>query len=166
MQSITAYIALGSNLGDRELNIQSALAKLRATAEIVIVKVARPFENPAIGGPPDSPPFLNTAAEIRTTLDPHPLLHRLLEIEREMGRQRREKWGPRLIDLDLILYGDLILTTDDLILPHPLMHQRQFVLEPLAEIAPEVVHPEIKRTVRELLGEIQNPKSKIPKKTK
>jgi 2-amino-4-hydroxy-6-hydroxymethyldihydropteridine diphosphokinase len=166
MQSITAYIAIGSNLGNRALNITSAVEKLRATEGIEVTKLSNPLENPAIGGPSDSPPFLNAAAEIRTTLSAHSLLHRLLQIEQDMGRQRREKWEPRIIDLDLLLFSDRILSSDDLIIPHPLMHERRFVLEPLAEIAPHAVHPALQMTMEGLLEEIQNPKSKIQKKSK
>lgn len=160
MSAVTAYIALGSNLGNRGANINAAIAKLRATPSIEITKTSSFLKNPAVGGPPDSPPFLNAAAEIRTTLGARALLHRLLEIEQEMGRQRRQKWEPRIIDLDIILFSDKILSSDDLVIPHPLMHERRFVLEPLAEIAPQAVHPALQMTVAGLLQEIQNPKSK------
>ena len=95
-------------------------------------RVSSLLENPAVGGPKDSPPFLNAAAEIETTLSPIELLHRLLEIEKSLGRVRREKWEPRLIDLDLLLYGDQIIDTPELKIPHPLMHQRKFVLQGIA----------------------------------
>src|SRR5438876_11532241 len=148
---ITAYIALGANLGDREANVRGAIRELGETAGIEIIRVSSFLENPAVGGPKDSPPFLNAAAEIHTTLSPRDLLARLLEIERNLGRVRREKWAPRLIDLDLLLYGDQIMDTDELKVPHPLMHTRRFVLEPLAQIAPDVTHPKLRKTIRELL---------------
>ena len=151
MQPITAYIALGSNLGDRAANLASAVAKLRQTPEVEVVRVSSSLENAAVGGPDDSPPFLNAAVEVRTTLGAHALLNRLLEIERELGRQRREKWEPRVIDLDLLLYGDHVLSSQELIVPHPLMHERRFVLEPLAEIAPDVMHPTLQMSVAGLL---------------
>jgi 2-amino-4-hydroxy-6-hydroxymethyldihydropteridine diphosphokinase len=150
MPPTTAYIALGSNLGDRPANLESALTKLRHTG-IEVIRVSSPLENPAIGGPDDSPPFLNAAAELRTTLAAHALLKRLLEIERDLGRTRRQKWEPRIIDLDLLLYGDQILSSQELIVPHPLMHERRFVLEPLAEIAPNVVHPTLQMSIAGLL---------------
>lgn len=151
MPPTTAYIALGSNLGDRTANLESALTKLRHTPGIEVLRVSSPLENPAIGGPDDSPPFLNAAAELRTTLAAHPLLKRLLEIERALGRTRRQKWEPRIIDLDLLLYGDQILSSQELIVPHPLMHERRFVLEPLAEIAPNIVHPTLQMSIAGLL---------------
>jgi 2-amino-4-hydroxy-6-hydroxymethyldihydropteridine diphosphokinase len=148
--SMTAYVALGANLGDREGNIGAAIVALRGSEGIQVVRVSKLIENPAVGGPVDSPEFLNWVAEIKTTLPPRRLLDRLLEIERELGRERREKWSPRRIDLDLLLYGDQVIETESLVIPHPLMHTRQFVLKPLAEIAPDLVHPTLKATMKEL----------------
>lgn len=148
---VTAYIALGANLGDRAANLNVALDALRRTPDIEVPNASASHEYPAVGGPLDSPPFLNAAAELRTGLSAQQLLNRLLEIERSMGRERREKWGPRVIDLDLLLYGDKIIAQQDLHVPHPLMHERRFVLEPLAEIAPKLVHPVLQKTVAELL---------------
>jgi 2-amino-4-hydroxy-6-hydroxymethyldihydropteridine diphosphokinase len=147
---ITAHIALGANLGDRRANIDRAIDLLRDTPNIRVTKISTFLENPAIGGPPDSPPFLNAVAEIETTLPPRDLLARLLDIEKTLGRQRRQKWDPRLIDLDLLLYGDEILNAPDLSIPHPLMHTRRFVLEPLKEIAPDAIHPILKMRIADL----------------
>jgi len=150
----TAYIALGSNLGDRQQTILAALDCLNQSNGIRVTKVSSLLENPAVGGPVDSPAFLNAAAEIETELEPLALLGQLLKIERSLGRHRREKWGPRSIDLDLLLYGSLIIQVEGLIVPHPLMHQRRFVLEPLAEIAAEVVPPGLAKTIGGLLREL------------
>jgi 2-amino-4-hydroxy-6-hydroxymethyldihydropteridine diphosphokinase len=154
MLTHTAYIALGANLGDREANIATALDALNHTPGTRVVRTSKLIENPAVGGPPDSPPFLNGVAEVETAAAPSELLDRLLEIERSLGRERRAKWEPRPIDLDLILYEERIIDTSYLQLPHPLMHERRFVLEPLAELAPDLVHPISELTVREMLADL------------
>jgi 2-amino-4-hydroxy-6-hydroxymethyldihydropteridine diphosphokinase len=148
---LTAFIALGANVGDRRHNISAAIQKLKQSEGVEVVRVSKLIENPAIGMGDDAPPFLNGVAQISTTLGSHALLHRLLEIEKEMGRERRERWEPRVIDLDLLLYGNQIISSQELIVPHPLMHERRFVLEPLAEIAPDVVHPTLQMTIAGLL---------------
>jgi 2-amino-4-hydroxy-6-hydroxymethyldihydropteridine diphosphokinase len=162
-QPVIAYVALGANLGDRRANIRSAVSALDATPGVRVMRVSRLIENPAVGGPADSPPFLNGVAEVNTTLAPHALLARLLEIERSLGRERREKWEPRPIDLDLILYGDQVIDTPDLQVPHPLMQERRFVLEPLAGLAPGVVHPVSGLTVREMLADLDEGESFPPR---
>ena len=148
----SAYIAIGANLGDRRQNIHRALDLLRGAAGVEIVCVSDLIETEAVGGPAGSPPYLNGAAAIRTILPPHDLLRILLAIEAEIGRLRQIKWEPRLIDLDLLLYDDQVVQTPDLVVPHPLMHTRRFVLEPLAQIAPDILHPVLKQTVRQLLA--------------
>jgi 2-amino-4-hydroxy-6-hydroxymethyldihydropteridine diphosphokinase len=145
-----AFIAVGANLGDRAATIRAALNALGRTKGIRVVLVSRLIENPAVGGPAGAPLFLNGAAELWTTLDPHALLATLLDIERGLGRERRQKWAPRTIDLDLLLYDDRVIRSEDLTVPHPLMHERDFVLTPLAEIAPDVVHPILRKTIRAL----------------
>jgi 2-amino-4-hydroxy-6-hydroxymethyldihydropteridine diphosphokinase len=161
---VTAYIGLGANLGDRRRNIHAALLKLRQSDGVTVTSVSSLIENPAIGGPPDSPPFLNAAVEARVASTPQTLLRRLLRIEKELGRLRRRKWEPRVIDLDLLLWGDKIISTQDLVVPHPLMHERAFVLQPLAEIAPQAVHPVLQMTIEGLLEDLQRrPQAPPPK---
>ena len=150
-RTVKAYIALGANLGDREKNLRNALAILASSSGLKLTAASSFLENPAVGGPPDSPPFLNAVAELEAKRPAHEVLWRLLEIERALGRERREKWGPRTIDLDLLLYGDEVISTDDLTIPHPRLHERRFVLQPLAEIAPELIVPGLNRTIRDLL---------------
>jgi len=146
----TAYIALGANLGDRRGNIDRAVELLRATPGVRVTKISNLLENPAVGGPADSPAFLNAVAEIETSLPSRALLERLLGIEHQLGRQRRRKWDPRIIDLDVLLYGDAVVDEPDLRIPHPLMHERKFVLDPLKEIAPDAIHPTLKKRIADL----------------
>jgi 2-amino-4-hydroxy-6-hydroxymethyldihydropteridine diphosphokinase len=148
---VTAHVALGSNLGDRARRLREAVTRLNATPGVRVVAVSSFLDNPAVGGPDGSPPFLNAAAAVETALAPRELLTAMLEIERVMGRVRERKWEPRTIDLDLLLYGDRVVHEPDLTIPHPLMQVRPFVLRPLAEIAPEAIHPVLGVTIGELL---------------
>ena len=144
----TAYVALGSNLGDKEANLRRAL-ELLIERGVEIVKTST-FISTEPYGVTDQPTFLNGVCEVRTSLEPLALLHTLLEIEQEMGRVRLRHWGERNIDLDLLLYEDVVIDTPELKLPHPDMQNRDFVLLPLAEIAPELVHPILQKSIEEL----------------
>ena len=152
----TVYLGLGSNLGDRRRNLEAALDALRAHPAVRVLAVSALIETEPVGGPTGQPPYLNGAAEIATDLDPHALLALLKTIERDLGRTAGVRWGPREIDLDILLCGDTILETGTLVIPHPRMRERRFVLEPLAEIAPTARDPATGRTVRELLASLKD----------
>ncbi|MEG0798545.1 MAG: 2-amino-4-hydroxy-6-hydroxymethyldihydropteridine diphosphokinase [Acidaminococcaceae bacterium] len=149
-----AYIALGSNLGLREKNIAEAIARMQAYG-LEILAMATCLET-APYGVVDQPNFLNSAVKIATVLPAEQLLATLLGIEQEMGRVRKRHWGERNIDLDLLLYDQMVINTEKLVLPHPELQNRSFVLEPLAEIAGAVIHPVFQITISELLHNLIN----------
>jgi len=130
-----AYVGVGANLGDREATIRAALAALPDVVAVSELRETAPV------GVVDQPPFLNGAAALETELSPRELLDLLLEVERRLGRERRERWGPRTIDLDLLLYGAERVDEPGLTVPHPLLHERRFALEPLLDLDPDLVVP-------------------------
>jgi 2-amino-4-hydroxy-6-hydroxymethyldihydropteridine diphosphokinase len=151
----TAYIALGGNLGDRAGTLLAAVKELNATPGVRVTRLSTFHDTTPVGGPTDQPRFLNAAAELATSLGPVELLAVLLAIEQKFGRVRREKDGPRTLDLDLLLYDGLVRTDTDPIVPHPRMHLRRFVLAPLAEVAAGVVVPGMGTTVKQILSELE-----------
>ncbi|MGB9074248.1 MAG: 2-amino-4-hydroxy-6-hydroxymethyldihydropteridine diphosphokinase [Terriglobales bacterium] len=143
------YLSLGSNVGDREANLRTAIERLAEAGPVQAVSAFYETEPVEVR---DQPWFLNCVVAVEIGMPPRELLNLALAIERAMGRQRTREKGPRAIDIDILLFGDRVINEPGLKIPHPAMHQRRFVLEPLAEIAPGVLHPAIKKTARQLLA--------------
>ncbi|MBE9184105.1 2-amino-4-hydroxy-6-hydroxymethyldihydropteridine diphosphokinase [Microcoleus sp. LEGE 07076] len=152
MKSTKCAIALGSNLGDSLATLKSAIATLNNTPEITVKSHSSWYQTAPVG--PPQPDYINACAILEVALEPQQLLAALLAIEIKFNRIRREKWGPRTLDLDLLLYDNLILETPTLTLPHPRMLERAFVLVPLAEIAPDWVHPVTKSAIDQLVQKV------------
>jgi len=143
---VTAYLGLGSNVGDREEYVEQALFLLDKNPNVEMLKHSSSIETEPEGGG-DQPPFINAAVAVRTKLEPYKLLELCQEIEATLGREREIEWGPRTIDIDILLYGNEIVSDDKLSIPHPLMHERLFVLKPLREIASQVMHPILEKSI-------------------
>jgi 2-amino-4-hydroxy-6-hydroxymethyldihydropteridine diphosphokinase len=155
------YLSLGSNLGNREAHLEDAQNRLAALGRIVAVSSFYETEPVEFT---DQPWFLNCAVALETALTPQQLMTSLLGIEEAMGRKRVQKKGPRIIDVDILLFGDTILDSPGVTIPHPAMQERRFVLEPLAEIAPNLLHPVRRKTIRELRDAL--PEGKVVRKLK
>ena len=155
MRDEIAYIGLGSNQGDRTGTILRALMALDEQLGINVLLVSQLIDSSPVGGPAGQEDYLNGVAQIRCNMAPSALLGILQETEAGLGRERNERWGPRTIDLDLLLYAEAIIEEADLQVPHPQMHRRVFVLGPMVEIGPEVIHPGLGRTMRELLATLE-----------
>lgn len=145
-----AFIGLGSNLGDREASVRQALEQIAQAPETTVVRASSLYDTEPVGVE-DQPNFLNAVAQVETQLTPHQLLWNLMLIERRLGRVRTQRWGPRTIDLDLLLYDDVVIEDESLQLPHPEMTKRSFVLVPLVELEPLLTHPVTGETMLALL---------------
>lgn len=150
-----AFLLIGGNLGDRAANL--AQARDRIGQAIGTIRRTSAIYETAAWGLTDQPDFYNQALLVVTPLQPDALMHRILEIEAGMGRIRNERYGPRVIDIDILLYNNLVFQSPVVILPHPRMAERRFVLAPLEEIAPDIIHPQLHRTIRQLLLQVPDP---------
>jgi 2-amino-4-hydroxy-6-hydroxymethyldihydropteridine diphosphokinase len=157
---VDAYIALGSNVGDRQGQLAGAIEMLRETDAIEVIAVSDFIETEPVG-PGEQDRYLNAAAHLRTTLAARPLLNVMLDIERRHGRDRTKetRWGPRRLDLDLLLYGEAIFDEPGLTVPHPHMHERSFVLDPLVQIASNVRHPFLNETIQLIRDRLRSGRS-------
>jgi len=153
-----AYIGLGSNMGDKIANLNKAIGELGKVPGNKVLAVSSFYKTEPVGRV-EQDWFVNAAAEIETSLTPRELLNKLLYIEKNLGRVRDVKWGPRVIDLDILLYDDLVMNEEGLSIPHPYLYERGFVLVPLAEIAPKVIHPKLKKSMSELMRGIHDNKN-------
>jgi 2-amino-4-hydroxy-6-hydroxymethyldihydropteridine diphosphokinase len=152
-----AFVALGSNLGDREAALAFAVAELRASEGVEVEALSPVYETDPVGGPPQER-YLNAVVALRTALAPRALLERLLAIEARAGRERGPvRAAPRRLDLDLLLYDDLVLEEPGLVVPHPRLHERGFALEPLRDLAPDLVHPVLGETIDRLARRVRDP---------
>ena len=153
IRGIIAFIGVGSNMGDPAERCREAVERLSTRPGIRLLGRSSFYRTEPVG-PQDQPWFINAVAEVRTALSPRQLFAALKEIEREMGRKQEKKWGPRLIDLDLLLYGQEVVREEGLAVPHPELHRRRFVLEPLCELASYVIHPSFGVSARGLLDRL------------
>ena len=161
----TAYLGLGSNLGNRLAFLRGGRDRLTNRFAITLLHSSGVYETAAVGGPADSPPYLNAVLAIETPLSPRDLLAASLAVEEEFGRTRPAEWAPRTLDIDLLLYGDTVIDEDGLQLPHPRLHERAFILAPLSELAPDQVHPVLHQTIRALSAALPPGPDLVPLRT-
>ncbi|MGB0768610.1 MAG: 2-amino-4-hydroxy-6-hydroxymethyldihydropteridine diphosphokinase [Phycisphaeraceae bacterium] len=161
---LDAYLGLGSNLGDRRANLRAACNAIAALPGVTDLRASPVYETPPMG-PQDQDAYLNMAAAIRTDAEPTALLASLQQIERALGRaapKDRRRWGPREIDIDVLLFGDRVIDRRGLTIPHPGLAERWFVLKPLADLAPDLVHPTLGRSIVHLLNDLPTPAAEEP----
>jgi 2-amino-4-hydroxy-6-hydroxymethyldihydropteridine diphosphokinase len=161
----TAYLGLGSNLGNRLAFLRGGRDILADSPAFELVLASGVYETGAVGGPPDNPFFLNAVLEIQTSLDPAALLEVCLAAEDEFGRSRPIRWAPRTLDVDILFYADRVLAEEDLIIPHPRLQERAFVLVPLKEIAPDLRHPLLDQTITDLAAASPGAAELVPLRT-
>lgn len=155
-----AFIGVGSNIGEKSANINKVIGLINDSEHTKVIKTSSFYRTEPVGVT-DQDWFVNAVIEVETKLDPKGLLDSLLKFEEALGRLRVKKWGPRVIDLDILFYDDIIVNDDGLIIPHPELHWRNFVLEPLCEIAPDFVHPALKKTVLTMKNELKEPEAVV-----
>jgi len=143
------YLGLGSNLGNREANLNNSLSKLKILSDTTVLEVSKMIETEPVGFL-EQPLFINCVVKIETGLSPEILLKEILNIENDLGRKRVLRWGPRIIDIDILFYGNKIIDSDDLTVPHKELHKRKFVLDSLLELCPNYLHPVKNITIKEL----------------
>jgi 2-amino-4-hydroxy-6-hydroxymethyldihydropteridine diphosphokinase len=153
------YVGLGSNLGNRKKYLVSAITRIDSCREICVVNKSSFYETKPVGGPPQ-PDYVNCVIELDTEIEPQSLLEEFKGIELELGRKPGTRWGPRVIDIDILLYGNKVINDSNLKIPHESMHKRIFVLEPLCEISPDFKHPVLRKTIFELLKDLKVPKKR------
>ncbi len=150
---VICYLGIGSNLGDRNRNIKEAIKKINLLKDTQVIKISKIIETKPVGGPPAQGNFLNAALKIQTRISPLKLLKDLKEIEKDLGRTKTVKYGPRVIDLDILFYGDETYERQTYVIPHPRLQGRAFVLVPFCDLAPEFIHPGFKKSMKQLLEE-------------